>query len=93
MRLLSGDPSQDVHHFGIRQTEEARNDFQKRVRGQILEVIDVRLDLHPILPAGCFVVFVKRQLQVGFAELDLLPAPGRSRMQKARTDLDRKSVV
>ena len=77
--MPSRHPTQYVNlaRIGQRVRKRVRRDFQEGVRPKILEVVDVGLDHDTLDPVdGLLIVFMERQLDVGFAELNLLPASG-----------------
>ena len=54
-----------------------RQNLKQRMCAQIFVVIDIRLNHHVLLISDLLrVLFVKGELYIGLAELDLLPAGG-----------------
>jgi hypothetical protein len=50
------------------------DDLEKGVGAEVAEVVDIRLDHDAFdIPDGLLVAFVKSELDIGFAELDLAP--------------------
>ena len=78
---MPGNPAEDIDALRIRKAKEARDDFKHGVRHQVLKVVDVRLDEYPPGSGRRRVVFMKRELHVCFAKLDLLVTASSSFMQ------------
>jgi hypothetical protein len=85
-RGLARDPPQDVDLHRVRKGmgNGVGYDLENGVRAEVAKVVDVRLyhDAFDI-PNGLLVAFVKGELNIGFSELDLLPAGGRARMKES----------
>jgi hypothetical protein len=89
---LARDPSQDVDLHGVRKGtgNGVGDDLENGVGAEVAEVVDIRLDHDAFdIPDGLLVAFVKSELDIGFAELDLLPTGGRARMKESGVVLDR----
>lgn len=81
--MASCDPAQNVDFLRAGETTGQRvgNDLKQRVRGEIFVVVDVGL------------VFVECELNIGFAELNLLPTRSCAGVEKTGTDLGREFTL
>ena len=90
------DPAQNVHLPRVRERvcQLIRGHLEERVGKQVLVVIDIGFNLDPLgVSGGGMVVFVKRKLDVGFTELDLLVAAGSSRVENGGSGFGRKRAL
>src|SRR5262245_11477409 len=85
--LAARNPSKHIHALRITKREEARYDFQDGVRGRVLVVVDIRLDINPICSSWRGIVFMKSQLYVGFSKLNLLVTASCSRVKQRWSNL------
>ena len=90
---LAGDPAQDVHLFGISQTVSYRigNHFEQSMSAEILVIVDVGLHFHANHAVDFLRVFLmERELDIRFAELDLLVTRGGIGMEESWTRFRRE---
>jgi hypothetical protein len=87
----SSDPAEDVDFGRICEGvgKTVGDDLEDSVSGEVAVIVDVGFKHDAIDTVEVeLIVFVEDELDIGFAELDLLPAPGSSRMKEARGVFD-----
>src|ERR1700730_15069200 len=85
------DPAKNIHlsRIGKRVSQTVGDDLQDSVSCKVAVVVNVGFEHHAIHTVdGELIVFMKRELHVGLAELNLLPAGHGSRMKQTRSIFD-----
>jgi len=75
--MSTSNPWQCIYHLKICQSvrKSAGDDLQKRVRCQVLVIVDIWLDPDATNTSNCLdSLFVKGQLDIGFSELEMFEA-------------------